>query len=149
MQRRPHRPSFTLTQRSWPFAPRIRSLHAHRQAPPLAALRHSDLPIAELEGPSREVKLSDHRHDLVAQRTRIASQTRWHLHELDPDLVIPSRGLKRHRAVAVLLNELVRVDGWGPASPAISSPGAMSPRGPTDRGHNRPKGPPSEPSPTR
>jgi transposase len=77
-----------------------------------AALRHPDLPVAELEGPSREVKLlSDHRHDLVVQRTRIASQIRWHLHELDPDLVIPSRGLKRHRVVAELLVELARFEG--------------------------------------
>jgi hypothetical protein len=38
-------------------------------------------------------------HDLVVQRTRIASQVRWHLHELDPDLAIPSRGLKRHCVV--------------------------------------------------
>jgi transposase len=30
--------------------------------------------------------LSDRRHDLVVQRTRIAAQIRWYLHELDPDL---------------------------------------------------------------
>jgi transposase len=78
----------------------------------LAALRHPDLPVAELDGPAREVKLlSDHRRDLVVQRTRIASQIRWHLHELDPDLVIPSRGLRRHCVVAELLVELDRFDG--------------------------------------
>jgi transposase len=54
--------------------------------------------------------LSDHRHHLVVQRTRIASQVRWYLHELDPDLVIPSRGLKRHCLVAALLLELDRFD---------------------------------------
>ena len=69
----------------------------------MAALRHPDLPVAELDGPAREVKLlSDHRRDLVVQRTRIASQIRWYLHELDPDLVIPSRGLRRHGVVAEL-----------------------------------------------
>jgi transposase len=78
----------------------------------VAALRHPDLPVAELDGPAREVKLlSDHRRDLVVQRTRIASQIRWYLHELDPDLVIPSRGLRRRRVVAELAAELDRFDG--------------------------------------
>jgi transposase len=78
----------------------------------LAALRHPDLPVAELDGPAREVKLlSDHRRDLVVQRTRIASQVRWHLHELDPDLQVPSRGLRRQRLVNELLAELSRFDG--------------------------------------
>ena len=37
------------------------------EAGALAALRYPDLPVAELEGPAREVKLlSDHRRDLVA-----------------------------------------------------------------------------------
>jgi transposase len=78
----------------------------------LAALRHPDLPVAELDGPARDVKLlSDHRRDLVVQRSRIAAQVRWHLHELDPDLQIPSRGLRRHRVVRELLVELDRFDG--------------------------------------
>jgi transposase len=82
------------------------------EAVAVAALRHPDLPVAELDGPAREVKLlSDHRHDLVVQRTRIASQIRWYLHELDPDLVIPSRGLKRRCVVAELLVELDRFGG--------------------------------------
>lgn len=52
--------------------------------------------MAHLDGPSREVKLlADYRDDLVTQRTRICSQLRWHLHELDPELEIPSRGLRR------------------------------------------------------
>lgn len=82
------------------------------EAVALAALRHPDLPVAELDGPAREVKLlSDHRRDLVVQRTRIASQVRWHLHELDPDLQVPSRGLRRQRVVNDLLVELSRFDG--------------------------------------
>ena len=82
------------------------------EAVALAALRHPDLPVAELDGPTREVKLlSDHRHDLVVQRTRIASQIRWYLHELDPDLEVPSRGLRRHCVVAELAVELDRFDG--------------------------------------
>lgn len=82
------------------------------EAVALAALRHPDLPVAELDGPAREVKLlSDHRRDLVVQRTRIAAQVRWHLHELDPDLQVPSRGMRRQRVVRELLVELDRFDG--------------------------------------
>jgi transposase len=66
------------------------------EAVALAALRHPDLPVAELDGPTREVKLLvDYRRDLVRQRTRVANRLRWHLHELDPTLQIPSRGLRR------------------------------------------------------
>ena len=82
------------------------------EAVAMAALRHPDLPVAELDGPAREVKLlSDHRRDLVVQRTRIAAQVRWHLHELDPDLLIPSRGLRRQNVARDLLQELDRFDG--------------------------------------
>src|SRR3954454_13929873 len=82
------------------------------EAVAVAALRHPDLPVAELDGPAREVKLlSDHRRDLVVQRTRIAAQVRWHLHELDPDLQVPSRGLRRHCVVAELTVALDRFDG--------------------------------------
>ena len=82
------------------------------EAVALAALRYLDLPVAELDGPAREVKLlSDHRRDLVVQRTRIASQVRWFLHELDPDLVVPSRGLRRHCVVAELQMKLAGFDG--------------------------------------
>jgi transposase len=60
-----------------------------------AAWREPDLPAAQLDGPSRQVRLLvDHRDDLVAERTRIQSRIRWHLHEIAPDLQIPARGLK-------------------------------------------------------
>ena len=50
-----------------------------------AALREPDLPIARLDGVERELRLLvDHREDLVAERTRIISRLRWHLHEIDP-----------------------------------------------------------------
>ena len=59
-----------------------------------AALREPDLPIATHDQPSRELKLLvDHREDLVAERTRMQNQLRWHLHELDPELDPPARGL--------------------------------------------------------
>lgn len=61
-----------------------------------AALRDPDLPVAQLAGPERELRLlHDHRADLVAERTRIQNRLRWHLHELDPDLVIPPGALDR------------------------------------------------------
>ena len=50
-----------------------------------AALRHPDLPVAQLDGPARELRLLvDHREDLVDERTRCINRLRWHLHELDP-----------------------------------------------------------------
>jgi transposase len=77
------------------------------EAVALAALRHDDLPVAELDGPTREVKLLvDYRRDLVAQRTRVQNQLRWHLHELDPELHVPSRGLRRYCVIDDLLDKL-------------------------------------------
>jgi transposase len=59
-----------------------------------AALREPDLPRAEHTHVSREVKqLVDHREDLVGIRTAMQSRLRWHLHELDPELDPPARGL--------------------------------------------------------
>lgn len=78
----------------------------------LAALRHDDLPVAELDGPTREVKLLvDYRRDLVRQRTRVQNRLRWHLHELDPALHVPSRGLRRYRVIDDLLDRLADVPG--------------------------------------
>ncbi len=63
-----------------------------------AALREPDLPIASLDGVERELRLLvDHREDLVAERTRVISRLRWHLHELDPGWTPPSK-LERHSA---------------------------------------------------
>ena len=82
------------------------------QAVALAALRHPDLPVAELDGPTREVKLIvDHRRDLVAERTRVHNRLRWHLHELDPSLHIPSRGLRRYCVLTDLAATLDGLDG--------------------------------------
>ncbi|MEV5084826.1 IS110 family transposase [Streptomyces sp. NPDC056159] len=60
------------------------------------ALREPDLPRASLAGPARDVKLFvDHRRRLVRSRTAAANKLRWFLHELDPELPVPSRGLRR------------------------------------------------------
>jgi transposase len=77
-----------------------------------AALREPDLPVACLDGPSRQVKLlSDHRRDLVAERTRIQCRLRWHLHELDPAKTVPSRGLRRYCVLDELVTWLADLDG--------------------------------------
>jgi len=57
-----------------------------------AALRESDLPVGRLDGVERELRLLvDHREDLIAERTRIISRLRWHLHELDPGWTGPAK----------------------------------------------------------
>jgi transposase len=82
------------------------------EAVALAALRHPDLPVGELDGPTRDVKLIvDHRRDLVAERTRVQNRLRWHLHELDPSLHLPSRGLRRYRVIDQLAQTLDAFDG--------------------------------------
>ena len=50
------------------------------EAVALAALgHHHRLPVAELDGPTRQVKLLvDHRRDLVGERTRVVNRLRWH-----------------------------------------------------------------------
>jgi transposase len=59
-----------------------------------AALREPNLPRAEHTHASREVKqLVDHREDLVGIRTAMQNRLRWRLHELDPGLDPPARGL--------------------------------------------------------
>jgi transposase len=77
-----------------------------------AALREPELPVARLDGPTRELKLLvDHREDLVRERTRMQARLRWHLHELFPGLVIPSRSLRRQRIFTELETRLDGVEG--------------------------------------
>jgi DMSO/TMAO reductase YedYZ molybdopterin-dependent catalytic subunit len=54
------------------------------------------LPVAQLEGPAREIKLLlDHREDLVAERTRIQNRLRWLVHDRWPELELPKGCLDR------------------------------------------------------
>jgi transposase len=77
-----------------------------------AALREPNLPIARLDGPDREVRLLvDHREDLVAERTRVISRLRWHLHELDPTWEPTARGLDRVSAYDTVQARLDGVPG--------------------------------------
>src|SRR6476646_7683404 len=71
------------------------------------ALREPDLPRPQPgERVHREIKLLvDHRDDLVDERRRTQQRLRWHLHELDPTLVVPLRRLDR-------ATQLERVGRW-------------------------------------
>lgn len=72
-----------------------------------AALREPDLPSAVLDGPERELRLlTDHRDDLVADRTRAANRLRWHLHELMPGEEPAPRTLDRRRVADELEQRL-------------------------------------------
>lgn len=63
-----------------------------------AAAREPGLPIARLDGPSRELRLLvDHREDLVRERTSHINRLRWHLHELDPTWDPVARSLTRFK----------------------------------------------------
>jgi transposase len=62
-----------------------------------AAQREDNLPVAQLDGPERDLRLLvDHREDLVAERTRAQNRLHWHLHELDAELVLAEGSLNRY-----------------------------------------------------
>lgn len=72
-----------------------------------AALREPNLPVAQLEGKEREVKLLvDHREDLVGERTRIQNRLLWHLHELEPGYQVGASGLLRTVVLAEVSSRL-------------------------------------------
>lgn len=76
-----------------------------------AALREPSLPLARLDGPEREIRLlTDHREDLVAERTRIQQRLRWHLHELDAELELPAGCLDRRVWLDHLARRLARFE---------------------------------------
>ena len=77
-----------------------------------AALREPDLPVAQLDGAEREVRLLvDHRDDLVGERTRAQDRLRWHLHELTPGDEPVARGLDRQHVLAALEVRLSGLSG--------------------------------------
>jgi transposase len=77
-----------------------------------AAQRHPDLPVAQLDGPARELRLLvDHREDLVAERTRCINRLRWHLHELDPTWDPTPRSLTSYRNIDAVAARLTGIDG--------------------------------------
>lgn len=77
-----------------------------------AALRYPDLPAAQLDGRSRELRLLvDHREDLVAERTRCINRLRWHLHELDPSWDPKARSLTSYTNIDAVAGRLALMDG--------------------------------------
>ena len=65
-----------------------------------AALREPDLPAAQLDGPSREVRLLvDYRESLVKDRTAAQNRLRWRLHELEPGYDPPAGSLNRYKTL--------------------------------------------------
>jgi transposase len=77
-----------------------------------AAQREPGLPTARLDGKDREIRLLvDHREDLVAERTRIISRLRWHLHEIDPGAEPAARSLNHIRNLDKVLVRLQSSEG--------------------------------------
>lgn len=77
-----------------------------------AALREPDLPVAQLDGAERDLRLLvDHRDDLVAQRTQIENRLRWHLHELMPGEEPAPRSLGHGVVLAALERRLAGLPG--------------------------------------
>ncbi len=65
-----------------------------------AALREPDLPVAQLDGPSRELRLLvDYRESLVKDRTAAQNRLRWRLHELEPGYDPPAGSLNRYKTL--------------------------------------------------
>lgn len=66
------------------------------------------LPMARLEGPELELRLLvDHRDRLVAQRTALQNDLRWHLHD-QGELDVPTGGLDREKWLKPLAGRLAR-----------------------------------------
>ena len=65
-----------------------------------AALREPDLPVAQLDGPSRELRLLvDYRESLVKDRTAAQNRLRWRLHELVPGYDPAAGSLNRYKTL--------------------------------------------------
>ena len=76
-----------------------------------AAIREEDLPRAQVAGPEREVALLvDLRDDLVREAARHSSRLRWLLHDLDPGLEPPARGMRDLRTLERLARRLARME---------------------------------------
>jgi len=77
-----------------------------------AALREPGLPMARLDGPSRELRLLvDHREDLIRDRTGHINRLRWHLHELEPSWDPAPRSMTRYAQLDAVAARLKGFDG--------------------------------------
>ena len=78
-----------------------------------AALREGvdSLPAAQLAGPELDVRLLvDHRERLVRQRAALNNDARWHLHDLWPELELPTNALLAKKRQASLARRLARAE---------------------------------------
>jgi transposase len=76
-----------------------------------AGLREPDLPVAQLDGPARQLRLLvDHRDDLVAERTRHINRLRWHLYELDPSWDPATKALSTLKQIDLITARLAMFD---------------------------------------
>ena len=74
-----------------------------------AALRESDLPVAQLAGVEREIALLlDHRANLIVERTRLQGRLRWLLYELDPTIDPAGRSLDNYQVLDRLKRRLAK-----------------------------------------
>jgi transposase len=77
-----------------------------------SALREPGLPMARLDGPTREIKLlTDYREGLVKERTGIQNRLRWRLHELAPGFDPPAGSLDRYGTLDEIDELLAGLDG--------------------------------------
>jgi transposase len=77
-----------------------------------AALGEPNLPVARLDGPSREPRLLlDHREDLVRDGTAHINRLRWHLHELDPAWDPSPRSMARYATLSAIRERLETLEG--------------------------------------
>ncbi len=92
-----------------------------------AALREPDLPVARLDGPSREIRLLvDYRESLVKDRTAAQNRLRWRLHELDPGYDPPPGSLNRYKTLDHIDQLLGPIRQWWPLWEDVKSPGSES-----------------------
>ncbi len=65
-----------------------------------AAIREPDLAVAQLDGPSRDLRtLVDYRESLVKDRTAAQNRLRWRLHELEPGYDPAPGSLNRYKTL--------------------------------------------------
>jgi transposase len=78
-----------------------------------AALKEGieNLPGAHLDGRALDIRLlSDHRDDLVHARTQDQQRLRWHLHDMWPELEIPSGALDTAKWLGTISRRLARAE---------------------------------------
>ena len=77
-----------------------------------AALREPDLPVAQLDPPSRELRLLvDYRESLVKDRTQAQNRLRWRLHELEAGYDPAPGSLNRYKTLDEIEHLLQGHDG--------------------------------------